>query len=177
MPLISRESIEEIRNRVNLLDVVEPYVSMKRSGSSYKGLSPFNAEKTPSFYVHPDKGFFKCFSSGEGGDLFKFVQIVENMDFQEAIENIANRFGIELKYEAGGPSREDRSLRSLLYDLYSTACEYFHNALLAKNTHAVSIRNYWKHDRAFSSDLAREFKIGFAPLNENELLIHLQNKK
>ena len=89
-----RDFVAELKARVDLHDIVAPYVSLKRAGSSWKGLSPFNQEKTPSFLVHPDKGFFKCFSSGEAGDAISFIQKVENLDFQEAVEYIANRFNI-----------------------------------------------------------------------------------
>ena len=72
MARIAQNSIDTIKQQVNLLDVVSPYVELKRSGNSWKGLSPFTQEKTPSFYVHPERGFYKCFSTGEGGDCFTY---------------------------------------------------------------------------------------------------------
>ena len=74
MPKIKNDFVVELKERINIQDVVGSYVTLKRAGSSLKGLSPFNQEKTPSFHVHPDKGFFKCFSSGEAGDVISFLQ-------------------------------------------------------------------------------------------------------
>ena len=85
MPRVAYSSIETMKHQVNLVDVVSPYVQLKRTGGSWKGLSPFTQEKTPSFYVHPDRGFYKCFSTGEGGDLFTFIMKVENLEFIEAV--------------------------------------------------------------------------------------------
>ena len=78
MPKIKASSIEELKARVNIYDVVSAYVSLKKSGSSYKGLSPFTTEKTPSFFVYPDKGFYYCFSTSQGGDIFEFIKIKED---------------------------------------------------------------------------------------------------
>ncbi|MEM8550060.1 MAG: CHC2 zinc finger domain-containing protein, partial [Verrucomicrobiota bacterium] len=94
MPRIKRSSIENLRQRVSLLDVVSPYTQMKRAGAQFRGLSPFNAEKTPSFYIHPEKNVFYDYSSGSAGDLFRFVQLKENIEFYEAIELLADRFSV-----------------------------------------------------------------------------------
>ena len=75
MPKIKASSIEELKARVNIYDVVSAYVSLKKSGSSYKGLSPFTAEKTPSFFVHPDKNYYYCFSTSQGGDIISFIRM------------------------------------------------------------------------------------------------------
>ena len=99
MPRLADGFINELKERIDLFDLISSYVDLKKSGSSWVGLSPFQQEKTPSFYVHPQKGFFKCFSSGETGDAISFVQKVENLDFQEALEFLSQRFGIPLRYE------------------------------------------------------------------------------
>ena len=99
MARVSTQSIESLKQQVNLVDVVAPYVQLKQAGRSWKGLSPFTSEKTPSFYVHPDKGFYKCFSTGEGGDLFSFIMKLENIEFPEAVEFIAKRFNFQLSYD------------------------------------------------------------------------------
>ena len=85
MPL-AHDFVNELKDKIDLYDLVSPYVQLKKSGSSWVGLSPFSQENTPSFYVHPDKGFFKCFSSGEKGDAITFVQKMENLSFMEAVE-------------------------------------------------------------------------------------------
>ena len=90
MPKIKASSIEELKSRVNIYDVVSAYVSLKKSGSSYKGLSPFTTEKTPSFFVHPDKNYYYCFSTSQGGDIISFIMIKENLSFAEAVEFLEN---------------------------------------------------------------------------------------
>lgn len=174
MPRIKASSIDALRHRVNLHDVVEPYVALKRSGSSYKGLSPFTTEKTPSFYVHPDKGFFKCFSSGLGGDLFKFIQLKENLEFPEAVEFLARRFNIPLEYEEDGTTPETRSLRKQLFEIHEAATTYFRHAFL--DPKATAIRDYWEKERGFPATLGEDFQIGYAPVKGEGLLQALQKK-
>ncbi|MEC8404824.1 MAG: DNA primase [Verrucomicrobiota bacterium] len=162
MPRVANSSIETLKHQVDLVDVVSPYVQLKRAGGSWKGLSPFTQENTPSFYVHPDRGFYKCFSTGEGGDLFTFIMKVENLEFIEAVEFIAKKFNHSLEYEAGGPSREDVSLRKQLFELHDLATNWFHNQFL-KSKEATPVRTYWTEKRGFSLENATEFKIGYAP--------------
>jgi len=159
---VSTQSIEALKLQVNLVDVVAPYVQLKQAGRSWKGLSPFTSEKTPSFYVHPDKGFYKCFSTGEGGDLFSFIMKLENIEFPEAVEFIAKRFNFQLSYEAGGPDLATQSLRKQLFELHELVSEWFHRQLLESAT-AENVRHYWQTKRAFDLKVAQQFKIGFAP--------------
>ena len=117
MPIISRSCIEDIRSKVNIYDLVSPVVGLRKVGANYRGLSPFTNEKTPSFYVLPDKNIFKDFSSGEAGDIYKFVQLTERLNFQEAVESIAARFNIPVEYEKGkAPSGFKPSLRKEILD-------------------------------------------------------------
>ena len=162
MPKIKRSSIDDLRARVNLYDVVSPYVTLKKSGAKWKGLSPFAQEKTPSFYVDPGKNLYYCFSTGQGGDIFKFVQTKENLGFQEAVEALAQRFGITLEYEDDGRPREAVSLRKELFDLHEAATAHFHAALLRNDDGGAFIRKYWTESRKFDLALAKEFKIGWA---------------
>jgi DNA primase len=159
---VSTQSIEALKLQVNLVDVVAPYVQLKQAGRSWKGLSPFTSEKTPSFYVHPDKGFYKCFSTGEGGDLFSFIMKLENIEFPEAVEFIAKRFNFQLSYETGGPDLATQSLRKQLFELHELVSEWFHRQLLESST-AENVRHYWQTKRAFDLKVAQQFKIGFAP--------------
>ena len=175
MPRIAQSSIEAIKQQVNLVDVVSPYVQLKRAGRSWKGLSPFSQEKTPSFYVHPDRGFFKCFSSGKGGDLFSFVMEMENLEFTEAVEFIARKFNITLEYASGGPSREEVSLRKQLFELHEEAAAWFHGQLL-EGEEAAPVRSYWTEERGFSLETAKEFGIGYAPAAVNALATRLASK-
>src|SRR5213595_414638 len=95
-------TVDEIKRRLDVVDVISQTVQLKRSGRSYKGLCPFHGEKTPSFYVFPETGTWKCFGCGEGGDVFTFVQKRENLEFVEALRLLAARAGVEL------PARESR---------------------------------------------------------------------
>ncbi len=170
MPLISRQSIEDLKLRINILDVVSPVVSLKRAGKNFVGLSPFSNEKTPSFYVLPDKGIYKCFSSGNAGDIFKFVEETEKLSFVEAVEALAERFNIPLQYEGGsGPNREERSLRRELLEIHEYATDFFHQCFLGKDPDAAYARSYWEQSRGFPLDLAKDYRIGFAPANGHEL--------
>ena len=175
MPRIAQRSIETIKQQVNLVDIVAPYVQLKRAGRSWKGLSPFTQEKTPSFYVHPDQGFYKCFSTGEGGDCFTFIMKVENLEFYEAIEFLANKFNIKLEYEEGGPSREEVSLRKQLFELHELAATWFHQQFL-KSEEAAPVRTYWQEQRGFGMVTAEEVKIGYAPARQNALALYFKER-
>ena len=173
MPRLHRDFVAELKARIDLHDVVAPYVSLKRSGADWKGLSPFNQEKTPSFYVHPDKGFFKCFSSGEAGDAISFIQKVENLEFQEAVEFLATRFNINLRYEEtadGRPAGQSFSHRKALFDIHELAMSWYREKFWADNDGGRFIRKYWTEERHFPEEVAKEFGIGFAPPDSSGLL-------
>ncbi len=176
MPIISRQTIEDIRARVNIHDVVAPYVQLRRVGSSYRGLSPFNPEKTPSFYVHPDRGFFKCFSSGEGGDVFKFIQRVENLNFQEAVERIAESFNIQIEYEKGGAPGPPRSLKNEILAIHEDATAFYADQFWAASELGQEIRNYWVDNRKFDLEIAKSYRIGLAPPDPKTLVNFFRNK-
>ena len=97
---------------MNIYDVASPVVSLKKSGRNFVGLSPFSIEKTPSFFILPEKNIFKCFSSGYAGDIFRFIELTEKLTFNEAVEAIASRFNQTLEYEKGATAPTiNRSLR------------------------------------------------------------------
>lgn len=179
MPFIARQSVEEVRNRVNILDVVSPYTQLKRSGNRYVGLSPFTQEKTPSFFVDPEKSLYHCFSTSQGGDLFRFVMTMENLNFGEAVESLASKFNIELKYEegSGGDSGASRSLRQELLQIHEEAADYYAARFWEKEGHAPDIRRYWETQRQFDLETAREFRIGFAPPTDTRLLERLLKRQ
>lgn len=178
MPRIHRDFVADLKARVNLHDVVAPYVTLKRAGSDFKGLSPFNSEKTPSFVVHPDQGFFKCFSSGESGDAISFIQKVENLDFMEAIEYLANRFQVPIRYEEGSATEapQARSKKKALLEIQETAAAWFRECFLAKDEGGAYIRDYWLEARGFSLEIADTFGIGYAPADATSLPKLLQAK-
>src|SRR5471032_3301017 len=119
MPVIKPTCVRDLKLRVNIADVVSRVATLKRSGSRLRGLCPFHAEKTPSFYVNPDRGSYKCFGCGKAGDAIEFVRETEQLSFTEAVEALGKRFGIVIEYEegSGGPSTADRTLRQEVFDL------------------------------------------------------------
>ncbi|MBK8475473.1 MAG: DNA primase [Opitutaceae bacterium] len=162
MPMIKPASIRDLKQRVNIVDVVSGVVTLRKAGASFKGLCPFHQEKSPSFHVTPDRGMYKCFGCGKGGDAISFVMETEHFAFTEAAETLARRFNIPLEYEDGGPTREERSLRQELYDLHELAAEHFHTALKGPAAVGTFMRTYWTEKRRFPLEVAEEFKIGAA---------------
>jgi len=122
MPAIKPTCIRDLKFRVNIVDVVSRVATLKKAGARFKGLCPFHQEKSPSFHVDPDKGFYKCFGCAKAGDIISFVRETEQLNFTEAIEALGQRFGVPIEYEEGsGPTREERSLRQEIFDLHEVA--------------------------------------------------------
>jgi DNA primase len=164
MPVIKPSCIRDLKLRVNLADVVSRVVALKKAGGAkLKGLCPFHNEKTPSFNVDSEKGYYKCFGCGKAGDAITFVRETEQLSFTEAIEALGQRFGIAIEYEEGsGPSKEERSLRQELFDLHEEAAAHFHDVFKAAAPAGDYMRAYWENERRFTAELAEEFKIGAA---------------
>ncbi len=180
MPVIKASSLRDLKLRVNIHDVVARTVALKKAGGNrFKGLCPFHSEKTPSFHVSTDKGFYKCFGCGKAGDILNFVMETEGLQFTEAAETLAKRFGFNLEYEegSGGPSREERSLRQEIFDIHDAAADHYRQAFLASTPHGQFIRDYWTKNRKFAPEIAEEFKIGFAPPEDAGLGAALMKKK
>lgn len=180
MPAIKPSCVRDLKLRVNLADVISRVVTLRKAGGArLKGLCPFHNEKTPSFNVDPDKGFYKCFGCGKAGDLITFVRETEQLNFTEAIEALGKRFNIVIEYEegSGGPSREERSLRQELHDLHDAAVEHFHQAFKAGDTTGDFMRKLWIDQRRFPLDLADEFRIGAADAGGSGLGAALLKKK
>jgi len=156
--------------RVNIVEEIERHVRLQKAGRSYKGLSPFTNEKSPSFHVNPEKGAFYCFSSSQGGDVIRFVEMVEHLPFNEAVEALAQRYNIALEYENGvGPDKTERSRRTALLDIHEQARAYFHQCFMAEDAMAEQVRQYWTEKRHFTLDVAKDFSIGFDPPGSNAL--------
>ncbi len=163
--MISRDTIDEIKNRIDIVDVVSDFVSLKRSGQNYKALSPFANEKTPSFYVVPAKGIFKDFSSGKGGDAITFVMEHEGMSYSEALRHLAKKYGVEIKEDATFEKNEAaQSERDSLYIVMNYAKEYYKDLLL-HNDEGQSIGLSYFHERGFTDRTIDRFELGYA-LNE-----------
>src|SRR5271170_475018 len=158
--MIPPDVVEQVRHAVDIVDVIGSYVPLKKAGSKYKGLSPFNKEKTPSFFVDPAKQIFKCFSSGNGGDVFKFLMLMENMTFPEAVRRLAQRVGVAIP-ENGPFDPQARSRREELLALHAAVAAWWAK-LLHSDPAAEPARAYLK-SRDFPSSLADEFGLGYAP--------------
>lgn len=168
MPAIKPTCVRDLKVRVNIVDVVSRVVSLKKAGARFKGLCPFHQEKSPSFHVDSDKGFYKCFGCGKAGDVIRFIQDTEQLTFVEAVETLGQRFNIPIEYEegSGGPSREERSVRKEIFEIHEVAAEHFHQTFKASSATGDFMRAYWLNQRRFPMELADEFKIGAAEPND-----------
>ncbi|WP_284977837.1 DNA primase [Arthrobacter sp. fls2-241-R2A-200] len=174
--LIKREDIDEVRQRTDIKEVVDGYVTLKGAGlGSFKGLCPFHDERSPSFTVRPQVGRYHCFGCGEDGDAISFVQKMDHSSFHEAVEKLAARIGYELRYEDGGsgPSREEVGKRQRLLDAHKIADEFFRAQLLTPG--AAEARNFL-HGRGFDRAAAEHFGVGYAPQGWDALLKHLRGR-
>ena len=157
---IEDDDIERLRSTVSIVDTVQQYVALKRTGRNWVGLCPFHAEKSGSFNVTEERGRYKCFGCDKGGDVFTFIQEIEHLDFPGAVEHIAAKAGIQLNYTSAGQSQE-RSRRKKLTELMNEAVEWYHERLL-NSPDARPASDYLRR-RGLSGDIARQFKIGWAP--------------
>ncbi|HEX9041383.1 MAG TPA: DNA primase [Trebonia sp.] len=170
---IRQEDIAAVRERSQIADVVGEYLQLRPAGGGHlKGLCPFHEERTPSFNVTPGKELYHCFSCGEGGDVIKFVQKIESLSFGEAIERLAARAGVELRYEQGGyvPGQETSQRRRLI-DAHRVAQEFY-----AERMHADSGRpaQAFLAERGFTLADADQFGMGYSPAAWDELTRHLR---
>lgn len=174
---ISESDIAEIRERTPIEEVVGEYVQLKPAGhDSLKGLSPFKAEKTPSFHVRPNRGYFHCFSSGEGGDVFSFLMKMEQVTFPEAVEQCADRIGYQIKYEGGTPGRrEEAGTRQRLVAANKAAFEYYQQ-MFHSNEEGADVARDFLLNRGFSMEIADHFGCGFAPAGWDKLTKFLLQK-
>lgn len=164
---------EEVRARLAIEDVIGEYVQLKRAGRNFKGLSPFSSEKTPSFFVSPDKNIWHDFSSNKGGDIFSFVMEVEGLDFREALEMLARKAGVELAEYDNKTSRERAEKKKRLLEAHESAKNYYQQSLL-KNKHALE---YVFKKRGFNKKMVKDFGIGYAPDSSTALTNFLSSKK
>lgn len=176
MPLISASCIEKIRQQVSIVDVVAPYTQLKPCGRYLKGLSPFTHEKTPSFFVDVQKNIFKCYSSGHAGDMFRFLELKEQLSFTESVEWICEKFSIPLEYESSsdnrtksGTSASSALKKKTLLQLYARAHQLFQQRFWMNDPIAGKVQDFWQNERHFKLETARLFEIGFASTNPTEL--------
>jgi len=152
--------VDEIKQRLDIVEVVSSYVTLKKAGRNYKGICPFHAEKTPSFIVFPDTQSWHCFGAcGTGGDVFTFVMRQENQDFAGALQLLAQRAGVSLKQRTEADLAEDK-LKKRLREVVETAAEYFHNLLL-NSTAGETVRSYLAQ-REINQETISKFQLGYA---------------
>ncbi|MFM7139945.1 MAG: DNA primase, partial [Actinomycetes bacterium] len=169
---IRNDDIALVRDKSRIDEVVREHVALKSAGSSLKGLCPFHDEKTPSFHVTPSKGFWYCFGCGEGGDVFSFIQKVEHSTFSEAVEKLANKYNISLRYEENY-TNPNTGQRSKVLEANKLASEFYQNNL--ESPEAEIGRKFLK-ERGFDKNSAQLFNIGYANKNWDNLTKFLKQK-
>ena len=156
MPRVPEETIERIRNTADIYDVVAQYVDLKKRGRNFFGLCPFHSEKTPSFSVAPDKQIYHCFGCGAGGNVFSFIVEHEKISFIEAVQQLGQKYGIQVDYQSG-PSNK---IFSSLYKVHDLAVKLYHNTLYSEKGKAALDYLY---NRGLNDNTIKTYQIGFAP--------------
>ncbi|MBM71796.1 MAG: DNA primase [Crocinitomicaceae bacterium] len=160
--MIPTKTVELIHQTAIIEDVVGDYVELKKQGSSYRGLSPFTSEKTPSFYVVPSKGIFKCFSSGKGGSLMTFVMAIEKVSYPEALRIVARKYNIEIvEKEKTAEEIQAETARESLGAVVSWAQKWFSDQLETEQGKAIGLAYF--ESRGFREDIIEKFKVGYCP--------------
>lgn len=174
MARIRQADVDEVKARVNIADVIGERVALKPAGvGSMKGLCPFHDERSPSFNVRPQVGYYHCFGCGESGDVYSFLRAMDHVSFTEAVERMAARVGYTLHYEDGGAAPETTG-RSRLYAANAAAAEFFRAQLMSPE--AETGRRFLG-DRGFDAGAAAHFGVGYAPKGWSNLLDHLSAQK
>ncbi|WP_296252347.1 DNA primase [Pseudomonas sp. UBA4194] len=172
--LIPQGFIDDLLNRTDIVDVVQSRVQMKKAGKNYTACCPFHKEKTPSFSVSPDKQFYYCFGCGAGGNALGFIMDHDNLDFPQAVEELAKAAGMEVPREEGGRNHKPRQpTDSPLYPLLEAAAEFYRQALKSHPQRRAAV-DYLK-GRGLSGEIARDFGLGFAPPGWDNLFKHLSS--
>jgi DNA primase len=163
--------IEDLRMQADIVQVVQEYVTLRKSGATYKGLCPFHSEKSPSFHVNREKGFFHCFGCSVGGDVFKFVELQEKVGFVDAVKHLAGKFGVPIPEQAGDrDAHADTAEREALIKIHERAAEYFRTQL-AGPAGRRALRML--HDRGMTDDTITRLGLGYAPSTTDGLKTEL----
>jgi DNA primase len=175
MARIKEQDIDTLRERASIVEVVSGFLRLKKSGGhTFKGLCPFHSEKTPSFTVDASRGLWHCFGCGEGGNIYQFVQKVENLSFPEAVEWLAGKTGFQLTYEEMRPGeRRVAGVRARLVEANDAAARFFHQTLFT-SPEAEPARRYLQ-SRGFGKEVAERWLLGYAP-GRNRLCRHLSQR-
>ncbi len=173
MPSIPQDFIDLVRSSTDIVGVISPYVPLKATGASFKGLCPFHSEKTPSFHVNPARQIFHCFGCGQGGDAFKFLMLYEKLSFVEAIEQLATKAGLKIPRTSQASRREEEE-RTLLLRLHDEAGAFFRARLLESNEGKKAL-DYLK-TRGLTRETVDAYGVGFAPDEWSGLLDHMTRR-
>lgn len=168
--------MEAVRERAHIEEIVGQHVTLRSAGvGSMKGLCPFHDERSPSFHVRPQVGRYHCFGCGEGGDVIDFVQKVDGLGFSEAVEYLAGKVGLQLRYEEGGAPRpgEEPGKRRRLIEAHKVAEEFYREQL---STPAAAAGRQFLAERGFDRTAAADFGVGFAPQGWDSLMRHLRGR-
>ncbi len=160
------DTVQQIKDRLSIVDVVTQYVKLDRAGASLRARCPFHAERTPSFHVSPDRGTYHCFGCGVGGDIFSFVEAIEGVDFKGALKILAEKAGVPLVYERP----EKRDARERLFELLEVATIFY-------TSHLNDAAKKYLKERGIKEATMQEFRIGFAGESWSELSDFLKTKK
>lgn len=169
--MLSNEFLQELRSKIDIEEVVAPYVRLRRSGRTYSGLCPFHNEKTPSFTVYPETQSFYCFGCGAGGDAITFVRRMENLDYMEAVKSLADRVGLALPQDGYDDTLMKQRRRML--EANREAARYFHETLFTPEGEAALS---YLQGRGLSAKMIRHFGLGCAPNQWDGLLRHMRQK-
>ena len=159
--------VQKIKERLSIEEVVSSYIKLNRAGANLKAKCPFHNEKTPSFFVSPDRGTYYCFGCGASGDIFTFVEEFEGLDFKGALKLLADRAGVPLEYY----NKEKEGEKEKLYRAMEESTEYFSDNLVQNK----EVLEYLK-SRGLNEKSIKDFRIGFAKLDWRELYFYLQKK-
>lgn len=171
---IPENTINEIRNTANVLDIISGYVQLRKRGKNYVGLCPFHQEKTASFTVSEEKQIFNCFGCGVGGNVFKFLMEYKNLSFVEAVQEVAETVGIKINYDKDTYS-EEQSIQEAYFDINVFTAKYFSNNLLNSKDGEIA-RSYFKN-RNIKVQTQKQFGLGYARQEWENLLFYFQENK
>ncbi len=170
---MEKSDLDEIKSRLSIVDIVNSYVTITKSGKNYRGLCPFHHEKTPSFMVSPELGIFKCFGCSRGGDIFSFIQEAEGVDFVDAAKLLADKAGVKIAIKE---KAETRDRKEIIFELNHLATEFYH-FILTKHKLGERALKYLTEDRKLSQKTIEDFSIGYSPNSWRSLSDFLISKK
>src|SRR6056297_2545365 len=165
-----QDPVEEIKSRLDIVDIISDYIELKPAGENFKAICPFHKEKTPSFFVSPSKQIWHCFGCGKGSDIFGFIQEMEGIDFPEALRILAKRAGVKVDYS----NKKFRSNKTNLLNISSLAARFYHKTI-TDSKGAKKARQYLKK-RDLKKETISKFKLGFVPDEWDTILKFLKKK-